>query len=162
MTPPGYDGGVQTIRRDAPVASAAGAAVGVVGGLIGLGGAEFRLPLLVGVFRYGLRPAVRLNLLMSLVTVTAAAITRLAWGQIHQVVEQFGVAVPLMVGGMVGAYLASSWLAGVTEAQLRKMIQALLLFIGLLLMAEALLPWKSAGCHSTSRAGCSWECWPAC
>jgi uncharacterized protein len=28
----------------------AGAAVGVLGGLIGLGGAEFRLPLLIGIF----------------------------------------------------------------------------------------------------------------
>ena len=30
----------------------AGAAVGLLGGLIGLGGAEFRLPLLIGVFGF--------------------------------------------------------------------------------------------------------------
>jgi uncharacterized protein len=41
----------------------AGAAVGVLGGLIGLGGAEFRLPLLVGVFRYKILHAIVINLI---------------------------------------------------------------------------------------------------
>jgi uncharacterized membrane protein YfcA len=30
-----------------------GAVIGALGGLIGLGGAEFRLPLLISVFRFG-------------------------------------------------------------------------------------------------------------
>ena len=34
----------------AAAAAAAGAAVAILGGLIGLGGAEFRLPLLIGIF----------------------------------------------------------------------------------------------------------------
>ena len=133
------------MRQDAPAALAAGGVVGVLGGLIGLGGAEFRLPLLVGFFRYGLRPAVRLNLLMSLITVTVAAVTRLALGRADEVVGLVGVAVPLLAGGMAGAYLASSWLTRVTEAQLRAAIQALLFSIGTLLMAEATLSWESHG-----------------
>jgi uncharacterized membrane protein YfcA len=56
-------------------ALAVGAAVGVLGGLIGLGGAEFRLPLLIGLFALLAHQAVRLNLLVSLVTV-AASVTR--------------------------------------------------------------------------------------
>ena len=39
----------------------AGAAVGLLGGLIGLGGAEFRLPLLIGVFGFAALQAVILN-----------------------------------------------------------------------------------------------------
>ncbi|MFF3803893.1 SDR family oxidoreductase [Streptomyces sp. NPDC002032] len=35
-----------------PLVFAAGAAIGVLGGMIGLGGAEFRLPLLIGVFGF--------------------------------------------------------------------------------------------------------------
>ncbi|MFD3610870.1 hypothetical protein ACFWXA_22835 [Streptomyces atroolivaceus] len=34
--------------HSAPLAFGAGAAIGVLGGMIGLGGAEFRLPLLIG------------------------------------------------------------------------------------------------------------------
>lgn len=43
----------------------AGAAVGILGGLIGLGGAEFRLPLLIGVFGFAALNAVILNKAMS-------------------------------------------------------------------------------------------------
>ena len=42
-----------------PWAFFAGAAVGVLGGRIGLGGAEFRLPLLIGVFGMGSSVAIR-------------------------------------------------------------------------------------------------------
>jgi hypothetical protein len=40
----------QARRRTA--AFSGGSIIGVLGGLIGLGGAEFRLPLLIGVFRF--------------------------------------------------------------------------------------------------------------
>jgi uncharacterized protein len=53
------------IRR--PLAAAlAGAAVAILGGLIGLGGAEFRLPVLISVFALFPHRAVRTNLLISL------------------------------------------------------------------------------------------------
>jgi len=53
------------------------ALVGIAGGLIGLGGAELRLPYLVGVL--GLTPhrAVPVNLAISLLTILAAVPTRL-------------------------------------------------------------------------------------
>ncbi|WP_433513687.1 hypothetical protein ACQP2T_60755 [Nonomuraea sp. CA-143628] len=38
--------------RSASLVFTAGAAVGVLGGIIGLGGAEFRLPLLIGLFGF--------------------------------------------------------------------------------------------------------------
>lgn len=40
------------------LAAGAGASVGILGGLIGLGGAEFRLPLLISMFGYKALPAV--------------------------------------------------------------------------------------------------------
>lgn len=46
-----------------------GSLVGVLGGLIGLGGAEFRLPVLVSIFNYRTLQAIIINLLVSLVTV---------------------------------------------------------------------------------------------
>ena len=47
-------------------------AVGTLGGLIGLGGAEFRLPLLIGLFAFEALPAVIINKAISLVVVAAS------------------------------------------------------------------------------------------
>jgi uncharacterized membrane protein YfcA len=58
--------------RSRPAAFGAGAVIGVLGGLIGLGGAEFRLPLLIGLFRFGALEAVILNKAMSLMVVVSA------------------------------------------------------------------------------------------
>jgi uncharacterized protein len=62
--------------RTTGVAFMAGALVATLGGLIGLGGAEFRLPILVAGFGFALRRAVHVNLSVSLVTVTSAAAVR--------------------------------------------------------------------------------------
>ena len=51
---------------------AGGAIIGALGGLIGLGGAEFRLPLLIGVFRFAALRAVILNKAMSLLVGASA------------------------------------------------------------------------------------------
>ena len=49
-----------------------GAVIGTLGGLIGLGGAEFRLPVLIGLFRFAALEAIILNKAMSLVVVASA------------------------------------------------------------------------------------------
>ena len=49
-----------------------GTGIGVLGGLIGLGGAEFRLPLLIGAFRFAALEAVIVNKAMSLIVVASA------------------------------------------------------------------------------------------
>ena len=49
-----------------------GTIIGTLGGLIGLGGAEFRLPLLIGMFRFAALEAVILNKATSLVVVASA------------------------------------------------------------------------------------------
>ena len=58
-----------TLARSLPAAFGGGAAIGVLGGMIGLGGAEFRLPLLLGVFGFAALQAVILNKAMSLIVV---------------------------------------------------------------------------------------------
>jgi hypothetical protein len=63
-------------RRSPTLAALWGAPIGLLGGLIGLGGAEFRLPVLVGAFGYAARRAVALNLAISLITVVSALVIR--------------------------------------------------------------------------------------
>jgi uncharacterized membrane protein YfcA len=64
------------VRRSPIAALLYGAPIGLVGGLIGLGGAEFRLPVLAGMFRYPARCAVALNIAISLITVVSALLIR--------------------------------------------------------------------------------------
>src|SRR5918995_790318 len=64
------------VRRSPVAALLYGAPIGLLGGLIGLGGAEFRLPVLAGVFGYSARRAVALNLAISLITVVSALLIR--------------------------------------------------------------------------------------
>ena len=46
----------QPKQHNTVAAFSAGAVIGTLGGLIGLGGAEFRLPLLIGLFGFGVAP----------------------------------------------------------------------------------------------------------
>jgi hypothetical protein len=61
------DGAEEALPRSLKAGFAAGAAVGVLGGLIGLGGAEFRLLLFIGVFGFIALQAVIVNKALSLV-----------------------------------------------------------------------------------------------
>lgn len=58
-------------------AALAGIAIGILGGLIGLGGAEFRLPVLIALFGFAALQAIILNKAMSLVVVTSALFFRM-------------------------------------------------------------------------------------
>ncbi|TCV66772.1 hypothetical protein EDE05_11379 [Neorhizobium sp. R1-B] len=60
------------VSRSLPAAFCGGTLIGGVGGLIGLGGAEFRLPLPIGLFRFPALEAAILNKAMSLVVVATA------------------------------------------------------------------------------------------
>lgn len=58
--------------RSAPAAFGAGALIGALGGLIGLDGSKFRLPLLIGLFHFSALDAAIFNKAISLVDVAAA------------------------------------------------------------------------------------------
>ena len=64
-------------HRDSLIAFLIFIPIGLLSGLIGLGGAEFRLPVLVGVLKRQAREAVPINLAISLVTIIASLLTRL-------------------------------------------------------------------------------------
>lgn len=126
-----------------------GTVVGTFGGLIGLGGAEFRLPLLLGPFGLDPLPAVILNKAMSLVVVTAALPIRAAtvpWGQ---VLDAWPIILNLLAGSLLGAWSGASIATKIPADQLRRLLAVLLVLIaGVLLVAHApaagatLLPMK--------------------
>jgi uncharacterized protein len=126
-------------------AAVAGAGAGILGGLLGLGGAEFRLPLLVTIFRYTLRRAVSLNLAISFVAVVVAAASRWVLAEQAPLASATTVAVCMMVGGMAGAALGSRWLARLSDERLHTAVRTLLVSIGLLLIIESVTPWTATG-----------------
>ena len=123
-----------------------GFAVALLGGLIGLGGAEFRLPILVALFGYAIRRAVVLNLLVSFVTVVAASAARLTLSRAPSFPDDAVAVVASMIGGgMVGAYLGSAWVARLPDVGLRRLVRGLLFLIGTLLLIESGFSWETRG-----------------
>jgi uncharacterized membrane protein YfcA len=84
---------------------AAGAAVGTMGGLIGLGGAEFRLPLLVVLLGYATRDAIGLNVLLSLVTVSFSLGFRLLAAGLAPLNDHADALLALTIGSIAGAWM---------------------------------------------------------
>ncbi|MEU5701565.1 hypothetical protein [Streptomyces aurantiacus] len=76
----------------------AGAGIGILGGMIGLGGAEFRLPLLISLFGFAVLSAVILNKAMSLVVVGIALPARPAAVSASRPAGHWPVAVNLLAG----------------------------------------------------------------
>ncbi len=123
--------------RRKPLAFGTGAVIGTLGGLIGLGGAEFRLPLLIGLFRFRGLEAVILNKATSLIVVASALPFRAMTVPFHDVLAQWPVILNLLAGSLAGAYVGASWATRLKAATLYRIIAVLLLVVaGILLFAH--------------------------
>jgi uncharacterized protein len=78
--------------------------IGGLGGLIGFGGGEFRLPVLMYGIGFNARSAVPLNLLTSLVTLTFALAIRSGAVSLGAVVPYLPEMAGVVAGGMVSAF----------------------------------------------------------
>lgn len=110
------------------------AIVGTLGGLIGLGGAEFRLPLLIGLFRFGALEAVILNKAMSLVVVATALPFRASAIPFSEIAGHWPVIVNLLAGSLIGAWLGASWAVRLSSRALYRVIAVLLIVIAAVLL----------------------------
>lgn len=111
----------------------AGVAVGALGGLIGLGGAEFRLPLLL-MFGLAVLPAVIVNKATSLVVVASALLFRSAAVSPQDVAAQWPVIANLLPGSLAGAWIAAGWATRWQGRTLQRVIALLLLLIAAALL----------------------------
>src|SRR5215207_6140226 len=103
------------VRRSPVAALLYGVPIGLLGGLIGLGGAEFRLPVLAGVFGYAARRAVALNLAISLVTVVSALLIRGGRLSFAPLLGLLPVVVAMIAGAVSVAYVGTPRLHGVPK-----------------------------------------------
>jgi uncharacterized membrane protein YfcA len=114
--------------------------IAALGGLIGLGGAEFRLPVLVGPLGHDARSAVPLNLAVSLVTIVASLVARGATLSVTAVRPFSTELLALIVGAVVAAFFGAGWAGRFSEARLRQVILVFLTVIGVALIVEGVLP----------------------
>ncbi|HEY4361195.1 MAG TPA: sulfite exporter TauE/SafE family protein [Bryobacteraceae bacterium] len=119
--------------------------VGVAGGLVGLGGAELRLPYLAGTLRLPLRTAIPVNLAVSLITLLAALPTRLYTLKTASLIPFLRETSALGLGAALGSYAGVSWLRRLSPVALKRAVFALLLALGLVMMVESIVAFAPLG-----------------
>lgn len=132
----GATAAARPVGRPLWLAALTGAGVGLLGGLVGLGGAEFRLPLLIGLFGFVALQAVIVNKAMSLVVVMVAITSRLLAVPLAEVTSHWTIVVNLLAGSLVGAWLGASWATRMRAATLYRVLAVLLVGIAIVFAAE--------------------------
>ncbi|MDM3845627.1 MAG: sulfite exporter TauE/SafE family protein [Aphanizomenon gracile PMC649.10] len=113
-----------------------GALVGVLGGLIGLGGAEFRLPVLISIFNYRTLPAIIINLVVSLVTVICSFVFRSGVIGIENVVAHFAIIINILAGSLIGSYIGVSYATRINERILNRVVVIFLVLLSFVLIGH--------------------------
>jgi hypothetical protein len=141
-------------KKTAPTAFLRGAVIGAVGGLIGLGGAEFRLPLLIGAFGFPALPAVILNKAMSLIVVASALPFRAAGVPFASVAVHWSIIVNLLAGSLLGAWFGTGWVTKLASQTLYRVIAIMVV----VLIAVILLRCGSDRSGAISGGIRDWRC----
>ncbi len=113
-----------------------GVSIAILGGLIGLGGAEFRLPVLVSIFNYRTLQAIIINLIVSLVSVTFSFIFRIGIVGIENVVTNLAVILNILAGSLIGSYVGVSYATRINERALNRIVVVFLIFLSFVLIGH--------------------------
>ena len=114
-----------------------GALIGILGGLMGLGGAEFRLPVLTFFFHFTTLHAVIINLLVSLVTVASSLTFR--WESLDAVFPYLPIVITLLSGSLIGAFIGAGIASRIDEKRLDRLVALLLGVIAVIIVSESFI-----------------------
>lgn len=111
--------------------------VGICGGLLGIGGGEFRIPILLYIVGLPVVQAVAVNLIIGLLTVSVSLAIRLFFGLICEdiILPSFVMMIASVMGARLGAKLSGK----LPEKYLRLFLSVLLIVVGIRLISSAAL-----------------------
>lgn len=112
-----------------------GALIGILGGLVGLGGAEFRLPLLTFIFQFSTVHAIIINLIISWITVTSSLVFR--WESWNAVSPFLPIVATLLSGSLIGASMGVGIASRIDEKRLDKIVAILLGGLAIVMIFES-------------------------
>ena len=118
--------------------------IGGLAGLVGLGGGEFRLPVLMYAVGYPAKTAVPLNLMVSIVTLTFALFVRSGTISVGALVPYLNEIFGLSAGGVMSAFYGARFVRSIKSEYLIKAIAVLLGALGVLICVEVAFPFQSA------------------
>lgn len=137
-------GGANIIETSNPVSTSKistaflfGLLLGAAAGLIGVGGGEFRIPVLLYVVGLPVITAIAVNLLVGLVTVVVSFLRRFQLGLLdsHSVNIAFVMSATSIIGAYIGAFLTDR----IPEKPLKRLLAAFLVVVGLKIGLEPLI-----------------------
>jgi uncharacterized membrane protein YfcA len=105
-----------------------GALLGFIAGLIGVGGGEFRIPILIYVLRLPAVTAVAVNLFIGLLTVVFSFLRRFQLGLLTR--HGLNIAIAMVPTSIIGAYMGAVLTGRVSEKLLKKALAVLLVIVG--------------------------------
>ncbi len=114
-------------------------------GVIGLGGAEFRLPIMVGLLGQTVRRAVPLNLAVSLVTLIVALATRGRVLERRSLLPLLPEIAALFAGVMITSFYGPGVVRRLSDEKLARALLLLLMSVGVALIFGSFLPPMTGG-----------------
>ncbi|MEM0058482.1 MAG: sulfite exporter TauE/SafE family protein [Candidatus Bathyarchaeia archaeon] len=112
-----------------PVAFLFGFILGVAAGLIGVGGGEFRIPVLLHVVGLPIVAAIAVNLLVGLLTVVVSFMRRFQLGLLNG--HSVNIALTMSATSIIGAYLGALLTDRIPEKPLKRLLAVFLVVVGL-------------------------------
>lgn len=113
-----------------------GGLIGVLGGLIGLGGAEFRLPVLVGFYKFRTLQAIIINLIVSLVTVIFSFIFRAGLINLDRIIAHAPIILNILAGSLLGSYVGVRFATKINEHTLMRVVVVFLVVLSVVLIGH--------------------------
>jgi uncharacterized membrane protein YfcA len=103
--------------------------LGAAAGLIGVGGGEFRTPILLYVIGLPVVTAIAVNLLVGLLTVIVSFLTRFQLGLLNG--HSVNIALIMSATSIIGAYIGALLTNRIPEKPLKRVLAAVLIIVGL-------------------------------
>jgi uncharacterized membrane protein YfcA len=125
----------ETTARQGVIASVSGLFTGVAAGFIGVGGGEFRIPVLVELLKFPLKLAGGVNLVVGLFTVALGALRR--WGQ-HSLTQDDLMLIGIMgIASLAGAAVGVFGRERMPVRPLRVVVCVYLIVVGIWMLYES-------------------------